>query len=263
MAKAYNSYVKRDTFMENINPNVKIWAIFSFGLSAIIFPNIYLGLGLIVFLFILAFFSKLFKGFTKIMLGFGIPITLMLIFIHGFYGSKNETILYDFGPVQLGLEGVLHALKIVSSLLVFLGTFYIMNHTTYTGKLVASLTVSGVNPKVGYLVLASLNVVPQMQRKLSVIQEAQTARGVETKGSLWHRFKVFVPLLGPVVLSSLTDAQERGMTLETRGFGIKNVKQTHYVEVSYTKTDKIIKYMLIGFFIVTLIITILMRLSVI
>jgi energy-coupling factor transport system permease protein len=263
MAKAYNTYVSKNTFIEKINPNVKIWAIFSFGLSALIFPNSYLGFALIIVLFILAFISKIFKSFTKIMLGFGIPITIMLIFIQGFYGSKNVTVLYDFGSVQLYLEGVLHALKIVSSLLVFLGTFYIMNHTTYTGKLVASLTASGVNPKVGYLVLASLNVVPQMQRKLSVIQEAQTARGVEKEGSLLHRFKVFVPLLGPVVLSSLTDAQERGMTLETRGFGIKNVKQTHYVEVSYTKVDRIIKYLLIGFLVVVLIITILMKLSVI
>ena len=40
------------------------------------------------------------------------------------------------------------------------------------------------------------------------------------------------PLLGPVVMSSLTDAQERGMTLETRGFGIKGVKLTTYVEVT-------------------------------
>ena len=45
MAKAYNSYVKRDTFMENINPNVKIWAIFSFGLSAIIFLTFIWDLG--------------------------------------------------------------------------------------------------------------------------------------------------------------------------------------------------------------------------
>lgn len=263
MAKTYNEFENKGTFIEKVNPTVKIWAVFSFGISALVFPNSYVGFGLLIVLFFLAIHAKLLKNFIKIMLGFGIPITVMLIFIHGFYGSDNVTILHDFGPIQLGLEGVLHAINIVSSLLVFLGTFYIMNHTTYTGKLVSALTASGVNPKVGYLVLASLNVVPQMQRKLNVIQEAQNARGVEKEGSLWHRFKVFIPLLGPVVLSSLTDAQERGMTLETRGFGIKNVKATNYVEVSYTKTDRMLKYLLIGFFVLVFIISILMRLSVI
>ena len=102
-----------------------------------------------------------------------------------------------------------------------------------------------------------------MQRRMSVIQEAQSARGVETGGSLSGRIKAFIPLLGPVVMSSLTDAQERGMTLETRGFGIKNVKQTTYVEVTKSQADKILKVLLIAFFVIVLILTILMKLNII
>ncbi len=165
--------------------------------------------------------------------------------------------------MQIGLEGVLYALKIISALLVFLSTFYIMNKTTYTGKLVAALTNSGLPPKAGYLVLASLNVVPQMQRRMGIIQEAQSARGVETGGGLIARMKAYIPLLGPVVMSSLTDAQERGMTLETRGFGITGIKQTSFVEVTSTKLDKIIKGSLIAFFVIVLILSILMRLHII
>lgn len=197
------------------------------------------------------------------MLGFGIPITVMLMFIQGFYSPKNKTMIADFGFASLGLEGVLYALKIVSTLLVFLGSFYIMNKTTYTGKLVAALTETGLPPKVGYLILASLNVVPQMQRRMSVIQEAQNARGVETGGGVISRVKAYIPLLGPVVMSSLTDAQERGMTLETRGFGIKGVKQTSYVEVTKSKLDKVLRSLLIVFFVSVLLITVLMKTNVI
>ena len=68
-----------------------------------------------------------------------------------------------------------------------------MNKTTYTGKLVAALTETGLPPKVGYLILASLNVVPQMQRRMSVIQEAQNARGVETGGGVISRVKAYIP----------------------------------------------------------------------
>ena len=118
-------------------------------------------------------------------------------------------------------------------------------------------------PKAGYLVLASLNVVPQMQRRMSVIQEAQSARGVETGGGMIARLKAYIPLLGPVVMSSLTDAQERGMTLETRGFGVKGVKQTSYVEVANTKLDKILKTILILFFVVVTVVSLLMRMNII
>ena len=154
-------------------------------------------------------------------------------------------------------------LKIVGTLLTFLGSFYLMSTTTYTGKLVAALTASGMNPKVGYLILASLNVVPQMQRRMSVIQEAQNARGVETKGTMMSRLKAYIPLLGPVVMSSLTDAQERGMTLETRGFGIKGVKPTTYVEVTVSASDRVCKTCLVLFFVAVLAVSILMRLHVI
>ena len=51
---------------------------------------------------------------------------------------------------------MLYAAKVVVSLLVFLGSFYIMNKTTYVGAMVSALTSVGLSAKVGYLVLASL-----------------------------------------------------------------------------------------------------------
>ncbi len=113
----------------------------------------------------------------------------------------------------------------------------------------------------GYLILASLNVVPQMQRKLKIIQEAQNARGVEISGKLISRMKAYIPLLGPVVMSSLTDAQERGMTLETRGFGVKGVKQTCLIQLTKSKADTILRVLLVLFFIVVVITTIIIQLK--
>lgn len=263
MAKVSNTFVPKHTIIENINPMTKILAVFSLGLGTLVFPNCWLGLFVILGLFVVAGLAKLLKDFAKIMFGFGIPITVMLIFIQGCYSPKNVTYIADFGFVKLGLEGTLYALKVVSTLLVFLGTFYIMNKTTYTGKLVAALTNSGLPPKVGYLVLASLNVVPQMQRRMSIIQEAQSARGVETGGGIVARVKAYIPLLGPVVMSSLTDAQERGMTLETRGFGITGVKPTTYVEVEKSGLDKILNMLLILFFVIVLVVTVLMKTNII
>lgn len=263
MAKVSNTFVPKNTVIEELNPMTKILAVFSFGLGTLIFPNSWLGLVVILGLFVVAYIAKILKEFTKIMCGFGIPITIMLMFIQGCYSPKNVTVIADLGFATLGLEGVLYSLKIVSTLLVFMGTFYIMNKTTYMGKLVAALTDSGIHPKVGYLILASLNVVPQMQRRLSIIQEAQSARGVETGGGVIERVKAYIPLLGPVVMSSLTDAQERGMTLETRGFGIKGVKQTNYIEVPKSDLDKILRILLILFFIIVVIITVLMKTKII
>lgn len=256
------TFIPKHTMIERLNPMTKILAVLTLGLGTLIFPSIWLGFVIIIGLFFISYLAKMLKAFTRLMVSFGAPITLMLVFIQGFYSKKNVTFIADFGFAKVGLEGVLYALKIVTTLLVFMGSFYIMNQTTDKGKMVAALTNSGLPPKAGYLVLATLNVVPQMQRRLAIIKEAQQARGVETSGNFFSRIKSYIPLLGPVIMSSLTDAQERGMTLETRGFGIKGVKQTSYVHVKMRKTDKIVNSCLLLFFVMVLTITTLMKIGV-
>jgi energy-coupling factor transport system permease protein len=229
----------------NLNPLTKLLAVFVFDVMTVLFPSPWLGFCLLLLLLFVSVVIGLFPAFFKLIFGFGVPLTVMLVFIQGFYSPKNETVLLDVGFAQLGVEGTLYALKLVSTLLVFMGSFFLMNQTTKTSKLVAALVKSGLNSKAGYLVLASLNVVPQMNRRMKMIKEAQESRGVETKGNLIHRFNSFLPLIGPVVLSSFTDAQERGMTLETRGFGIKGTKPTSLTQVEDTAVDKVIRMLLI------------------
>ena len=258
--KKTSSYIPMDSPIDRLHPMVKIYAIFCLGISALVCPTFILSYVLVIFLFIVAWKAKLFKKFAKFIIGFAIPITVMLLFIHGLYSPKNVTYIANFGFARLGLEGTMYAIKLVGGLLVFLGSFLLMTTTTHPGKLVTALIESGMNPKVGYLVLASLNIVPQMQRRMIIIKEAQMARGVEVEGKLLTRATAFIPLIGPLVMSSLVDVQERGMTLETRGFGAKGVKTTSYIEVVERPVDRLIKRLLVVFLAITVVASILARL---
>ncbi|WP_270326009.1 energy-coupling factor transporter transmembrane component T [Enterococcus malodoratus] len=238
--------------VKEINPVTKLILVLSFGIGSMIYPSPGLAYCILMMSLTLAWFIGLGKKTSFLVLGFGVPVTLMLLFIQGLYSPKNVTVIADLGFAQVGLEGSLYALKISSTLLVFLATFYLFMQTTRNSETVAALTQSGLNMKIGYLVLASLNVVPQMQRKVKIIQEAQESRGVEVTGNFIQRAKAFLPLIGPVVLSSLTDAQERGMTLETRGFSIKGVKPISFVEVKKGKSDTVLKGFAVLFLLFTM-----------
>ena len=98
-----------------------------------------------------------------------------------------------------------------------------------------------------------------MQRRIAIIEQSQHARGLETGGGLISRARAFLPLLGPVVLSSLTDSQERGMTLETRGFGIRRVRQTSYLEVVWRRSDTVMTIMFTVFLVLALVLGCLAR----
>ena len=58
-----------------------------------------------------------------------------------------------------------------------------------------------------------------MVERAGVIQASQRARGLDTEGSLRARVRGVVPLAGPVILSSLTEVEERSLALEVRAFG--------------------------------------------
>jgi len=47
---------------------------------------------------------------------------------------------------------------------------------------------------------------------------AQRARGLDTEGSVWRRIRGIVPIVGPVILGSIGEVEERTLALEARGF---------------------------------------------
>lgn len=226
-----------DRWLRSLNPGAKLLVALLLGVAALVFPGPALAGVLVLVLFAVAAGAGALGSFAKVMFGFGVPASVILVFIQGFYGSSNATFIADFGFARLGLEGVLAALKTVGTVLVFLGGFFLMNRTATPSELVADLTERGLSPEAGYLVLASLNVVPQMRRRMATIQEAQTARGLELSGGVVSRLRAALPLLGPVVMSSLTDAQERSMTLETHGFHLKDARHTTYRAVRHSRAD--------------------------
>lgn len=247
--KTGSNYEYIDSPIDALDPVVKLLSVLCLGISASLFPSPILAYLIVVFLFYVSYKAKVLKKFSKFMFSFAVPIFVMLTFIQGFFSPKNKTILFDFGFAKLGLEGLVGMFKIVGILLVFLGAFWITTKTSDVSRMVASFKRIGIRGNFGYLVLATLNVVPQMQRRMTIIQEAQNARGLETEGNLMTRFKAFIPLVGPVIMGSLVDVQERGMTLEARGFGIRNVRQTSMIESKMSAADQVVQKAMIIFFI--------------
>jgi len=57
-----------------------------------------------------------------------------------------------------------------------------------------------------------------MVERAATIVAAQRARGLDTEGSVWRRIRGIVPIVGPVILGSIVEVEERTMALEARGF---------------------------------------------
>lgn len=230
---------EKSSFLARLDANMKWLAVLVLGLATVIDTGILLGYGLTGLLFILAVQSNIGSGFLKVMLSLMLPMALMVIGIQGFFYNQNQRMLWQLGSLAFGLEGVMKALNVLGTVSVFFASFYLLIKTTENSQMVASFRRIGLPAKFAYLLLATLSVVPQMQGTAKKIREAQSSRGLQTDGAVWSRLKAFIPLITPLIIRSLLDSQERGMTLEMRGISLKG-KKTSFIESSPSRLDHLL-----------------------
>jgi energy-coupling factor transport system permease protein len=135
------------------------------------------------------------------------------------FTRAGETVLFAIGPFDATLEGVDFAGQTLVRLFAISTAIGLFGLTTEPRSFVLDLERRGLSPRFAFVALATIEAVPAMVERAGVIAAAQRARGLDTEGSLRARLRGILPLVGPVILSSLTEVEERSLALEVRAFG--------------------------------------------
>ena len=85
-----------------------------------------------------------------------------------------------------------------------------------------------------------------LNARIQTIKEAQMSRGLKVEGNPLVRIKAFIPLITPLLLGSIIEAQERALALEARGFSAP-VKKTFLRELKIEIRDKIVMVIYVMF----------------
>jgi energy-coupling factor transport system permease protein len=147
-----------------------------------------------------------------------LPIAISVVLVSVFTRA-GTTVLFSVGPFDATLEGVDFAGQTLVRLFAISTSIGLFGLTTDPRAFVLDLERRGLSPRFAFVALATLEAVPAMVERASVIQAAQRARGLDTEGSVRARLRGVLPLVGPVILSSLTEVEERSLALEVRAFG--------------------------------------------
>ncbi len=167
-------------------------------------------------------------------------VLLTVVVIQGMFRAGNATPVFSAGPVVFYREGLSYALHIVCNIMNILLGFCVLVLTTKPSDLIENLVRRGFSPRFGYVFVSVFQIIPQMTETMSTITDAQRSRGMETEGSLFTRIKAFIPLISPVVMSSLVNTRERALALEARGFASRR-KKTFLNEETKTAADRYIQ----------------------
>lgn len=169
------------------------------------------------------------------------PLAGVLFLVHGFFNPLNKTVIFSVGSFAVGEEGLAFAALIVLRLASMLSASLLMAVTTHPAHLVQALSEAGLPYGLAYLLGSPLLLLPQLAGRVTAIQAAQQARGLETEGNLLQRTRALFPLVAPLVFSALVDVEERALALEVRGFSAPYQKTSLY-ELADTPEQRAVRW---------------------
>ena len=242
--------MKKD-FFKKLYPLTKLYLALALIISAFIIPSHIYDYSMIIICGIIVSFENKLKIYSKrIFLSLFWLFTAIFI-IQSLFIPAGEVWL-KFGFISVYKEGVMKAIGLTSKLTAIVSALTMLTLITPVKDFTLALEKKGLNPKAAFILMLTLQTIPEMKKQADVIMDSQKARGIETEGNVFVRAKALIPIFIPLVLSSIANTEERAITLEARGFSVGE-KRTILYDIEETKNDKIMKVILVIFIVLSIV----------
>jgi energy-coupling factor transport system permease protein len=153
-----------------------------------------------------------------------------ILLVNTFLYPGATDALFQIGPFTATGTGLIAASQAALRVLAFATSVALFALTTRTDELVDELERRGLGRRAAFVLTTAIGTVPRMIERAKEIVDAQRSRGLNTEGGVRARVRGLVPLAGPLVLSALTEVEQRSMALEARAFtapGHRTVLRTY------------------------------------
>ena len=238
-------YFQRDSILHKLNPLTKLFLVFGLILVTFISP-FYWTPHLIILIAIipLSLLGKVPSEYLNSMLRIILPATGFLFIMQALFQPVEGKELFHIWFLHPTIESTLTAFRNAARVFAMASTFTIFLLTTHPRDLMTDLTHRGLLPQIAYVIISTLQILPQMQAKAQTIMAAQRSRGLDTESTFLKRVGSLVPLVGPLVFGSLVEVEERAIAIEARGFTSK-IKKTSLYEMPDRGSDQVIRWILV------------------
>ena len=227
-------FVPGRSFFHHLHPLTKlIWAVVAIIMAfATRNPLVLLGVTLLGLVFILM--ANVLAAYGRVMLVL-FPISLSLIVFQAIAPAFPQPWIpiASLGPFTIYREGIYSGLSLLMRTWAGSTFAVLLVLTTHPADLFAALQKLGVPHELNFMVSASLQMVPIVQREFEIVLSAQRSRGMRARG-----FSSLLPSMVPVFAGTIERVQQLAMSLESRAFGSKGAK-TSLRESKATLSDYI------------------------
>lgn len=237
----FGQYYDSASVLHRLDPRIKIVLMILLIVFIFISGNAYsLGLMTASVVAILLVSRVPFKLFLKNIKAI-LPVLILTGIINLFYGEVTETnVLLEFWKITITTDGVYRAVFMALRIVLLILTSSVLTYTTTPNdltdaleSLLSPLKFIGLKTAVHTLAMMmtiALRFIPTLIEEAEKIMNAQKARGADLEsGGLIKRVKALVPILIPLLISSIRRAYELAEAMECRcyngGEGKTRMKQ--------------------------------------
>ncbi len=144
-----------------------------------------------------------------------VPLGVLLFIMQGVFGADPRIAAPVFGTLsQSGLAWTAsQTSRLAAIVTASIGFATLFDPHRFLQAAIARRWPFGA----AFLVVASLDAAERLGEQARRLREAQRTRGVAVRGSLLIRARALPALVFPLLLTSLTEADDRALALETRG----------------------------------------------
>ena len=167
-------------------------------------------------------------------------ILLFTLVINVFF-SRGETILWQWGWLQVSYEGILIAVRMGLRLVLLIMATSLLTLTT-TPILITDGMERLLHPlkvirlpvhEIAMMMSIALRFIPTLLEEADKIMKAQKARGANfDTGNVMQRAKSYLPILIPLIIGAFRRAEELALAMEARcyrgGEGRTKLRQLRY-----------------------------------
>lgn len=252
MQERLSFYIHRDSSLHRLNPLTKLTIVLALILVAFLSkwywaPHLLTLIAVVPLSFVGRVSREFFWTASRLIL----PTATFLFVMQSLFHPIGEENIFEFYFLGATRESVLYAFRNAVRIIVMVSAFTLFLLTTHPSELMSDLTRRGLPGQFAYVIIATLQILPQIIAKSQTIIAAQRSRGLDTQSSFFKRAGAVVPLVGPLVFGSLVEVEERAIAIEARGFTSKKQK-TFLHEIADTAFDKSLRWALMTLVVVSI-----------
>jgi energy-coupling factor transport system permease protein len=204
-------------------------------------------IAIIVIMLVLARTAGVLERLARASLLLSLPIAVSVVLVSVFTRA-GTTVLFAIGPFDATVEGVEFAAQTLVRLFAISTSIGLFVLTTDPRAFVLDLERRGLSARFAFVAAATIEAVPTLVERAATIGESQRARGLDTEGGVRARLRGLLPIVGPAVLTSLTDVEERSLALESRAFSRPGRRHLLWA-MADTGWERALRWALVGLFV--------------